>query len=246
MTVRQKRRPVAVALWVTAEAAVTCGVVLLLLVVYQLWWTNLRAHAAAQRQVAALEQAWGPARADTSEESPGLSSPSASSSASSSAAVAAQRTGRTRTSAAYAVIRIPRIGITAPVAEGTSKTKVLNHGYVGHYPRTAEPGQAGNFALAGHRNTHGEPFRHLDRLRVGDTVVIETAAARFTYAVERIVPRTSAADGTVLAPVPYSSVHPRQRMNGPGYYLTLTTCTPAFTSAYRMVVWGRLTAASER
>ncbi|MFJ9915380.1 sortase domain-bontaining protein [Actinacidiphila glaucinigra] len=49
-----------------------------------------------------------------------------------------------------------------PIAEGISRAKVLDHGYAGHYPHTTQPGQPGDFALAGHRNTHGEPFRRID------------------------------------------------------------------------------------
>ncbi len=89
------------------------------------------------------------------------------------------------------MLRIPRIGVTAPVAQGVGKAAVLNRGYVGHYPRTAQPGGAGNVALAGHRNTHGEPFRRLDRLRPGDTVRLDTAEARHTYVVRKILPRTT-------------------------------------------------------
>jgi sortase A len=147
---------------------------------------------------------------------------------------------------AYAVLRIPRIGLTAPVAEGISRAGVLNKGYVGHYPKTAQPGQVGNFALAGHRNTHGEPFRHLDEVRPGDTVRVDTADGRYTYVVERTLPRTSPSDGTVVAPVPYSSTHPRYRYTERGSYLTLTTCTPEYTSRYRLVVWGRLKTAEPR
>jgi sortase A len=218
---------------------VTFGVVVLLLVAHQLWWTNLRDHASAQRRVQQLERAWGAgdgARA---------ASPAADTSDQSAPARTAT-TGTATASQGYAVLRIPRLGVTAPVAEGISKARVLNHGYVGHYPRTAQPGQAGNFAVAGHRNTHGEPFRHLDRLRVGDTVSVETATARFTYVVVRTLARTSAQDGTVVAPVPYSSFHRSARLSGRGYYITLTTCTPAFTSRYRLVVWGRLTSARVR
>ncbi len=35
----------------------------------------------------------------------------------------------------------------------------------GHFPGTAQPGEIGNFAVAGHRATHGEPFAHLDKLK---------------------------------------------------------------------------------
>ncbi|MFF7677812.1 sortase domain-bontaining protein [Actinacidiphila glaucinigra] len=80
-------------------------------------------------------------------------------------------TGTPRPSQAYAVLRIPRIGVTAPIAEGISRAKVPDHGYAGHYPHTNQPGQPGDFALAGHRNTHDEPFRRIDQLRPGDTLV---------------------------------------------------------------------------
>ncbi|NXY99802.1 class E sortase, partial [Streptomyces sp. BR123] len=48
-------------LWVTAELAVTVGVVVLLLVVHQVWWTNRLAAASAERQVAALQRGWADA-----------------------------------------------------------------------------------------------------------------------------------------------------------------------------------------
>jgi sortase A len=49
-------------LWTAAEAAVTLGVVVLLLVVHQLWWTNRQAGQGAERQVRALEQRWAQER----------------------------------------------------------------------------------------------------------------------------------------------------------------------------------------
>ncbi|MCX5200964.1 class E sortase [Streptomyces sp. NBC_00237] len=141
---------------------------------------------------------------------------------------------------AYAVIRIPRAGVVAPVAEGVGKRGVLDKGYVGHYPGTAQPGEAGNFALAGHRNTHGEPFRYVNRLEVGDEVVVETRGAVYTYVVSGGVAQTSARDVGVVAAVPRSAVKPGRGFSEPGYYLTLTTCTPEFTSRYRLVVWAKL------
>ncbi|MET9874513.1 class E sortase [Actinacidiphila glaucinigra] len=239
------------ALWGASEAALTLGAVLLLLVAHQLWWTNLQAHAAATDRVTTLERQWD--RAGTpAAPTPETSDQSAADGTPVPTPVNHSRTtGRTRTttprpSQAYAVLRIPRIGVTALIAEGISRAKVLNHGYAGHYPHTAQPGQPGNFALAGHRNTHGEPFRRIDRLRPGDTLVVETATTRYTYVVRQTVPRTTPADGTVIAPVPHSTVHPRRHMTGPGHYITLTTCTPEFTSTHRLVVWGGLAAAEPR
>ncbi|MFK4064883.1 class E sortase [Streptomyces sp. NPDC029674] len=249
-------------LWNGAEVAVTLGLVLLLLVAHQLWWTNRQARAAAERKVEALEEEWGAAAAsagppgsDAAEGSSGRPSGGASgrSSGASSSGDRAPRDGRPsagtadgpatprpRWDQAYAVLRIPRIGIRVPVGEGVSKGAVLNQGYAGHYPRTAQPGQAGNFALAGHRNTHGEPFRYIDRLRRGDEIEVRTADALYTYVVDKTLARTSARDSGVIRSVPRSDVRAGYGYRDAGYYITLTTCTPEYTSKYRLVVWGKL------
>lgn len=250
-----RRTPLGRVLWGAAELGVTFGVVVLLLVAHQLWWTHLRAQESARREVAALERQWdaGPARppAQAPEPDPAPApgnTPTMDTSDDTVATTAPRRQAAApeRDDLAYAVLRIPAIGVTAPVAQGISKSAILNHGYVGHYPQTAQPGQTGNFALAGHRNTHGEPFRYINRLRAGDTVTVETATGRFVYAVEKTVPQTNPSDGSVIAPVPFSTVHPAARMTGPGAYITLTTCTPEYTSRYRLVVWGRLVSARAR
>ncbi|MEU9381544.1 class E sortase [Streptomyces sp. NPDC048279] len=240
---RARRRRV---LWSGGELLVTVGVVLMLLVVHQLWWTNREAKQGAERKVAALEREWGGSGGSESAGSSGgaaTAGPSSSGVASGSSGSGRRRTSYTTrvvASQAYAILVVPRLGLRVPVAEGVSKPNVLNHGYVGHYPGTQQPGQAGNFALAGHRNTHGEPFRYLPRLRVKDTVEVETEAATYTYAVDQILPRTSSRDSGVIRAVPRSIVKPSYGYEEPGHYITLTTCTPEFTSRYRMVVWGRL------
>ncbi|GHI07415.1 hypothetical protein Scel_57360 [Streptomyces cellostaticus] len=227
---------------------VTAGVVLMLLVVHQLWWTNREARQGAERKVEALEKEWGtrggdspaPGAAPSASASPRPAATGASGSARPRPGGAVTVSGRSRASQAYAVLTIPRLHLRVPVAEGVSKPYVLNKGYVGHYPGTQQPGQAGNFALAGHRNTHGEPFRYLPRLRPGDTVRVETEAATYTYAVDKVLPQTSSRDSGVIRPVPRSLVRPSYGYDEPGYYITLTTCTPEFTSRYRMAVWGKL------
>ncbi|MFF4400210.1 class E sortase [Streptomyces sp. NPDC001480] len=254
---RARRRRV---LWGGGEVLVTVGVVLALLVVHQLWWTNREARRGAERKVEALERAWGAGGGGSSGEGAGGgagggsgrassgagTSSTASSSPSGTGSTAGQRyaagtdSTRPRSSQAYAILTIPRLGLRVPIAEGVSKPNVLNRGYVGHYPGTQQPGQSGNFAVAGHRNTHGEPFRHLPRLRRADTVEVETRSATYTYTVDKILPQTSSRDSGVIRPVPRSVVRPAYGYSEPGYYITLTTCTPDFTSRYRMVVWGKL------
>lgn len=244
------RRWLARTLWGFAEVAVTLGLVVLLFVTHQLWWTNLRARDGAERQVEALRQEWGrlPAPvlpAETQPEPESAPEPGTGTGTGGGGGSAAPAPRHDR---AYAVLSIPAIGVTVPVAEGTGKADVLNRGYAGHYPGTAQPGRTGNFAVAGHRNTHGEPFRQLDEVAPGDRIVVETRRTRFTYTVDRVLPRTTAADGATIAPVPSSSVHPAPENGyaGPGRYITLTTCTPEFTSRYRLVVWGHLTTARPR
>ncbi|MEU6844766.1 class E sortase [Streptomyces sp. NPDC046716] len=260
----RRDRPVAArVLWSGAEIAVTFGLILLLLVVHQLWWTNREARAGAERKVHSLERQWGQERGEGQEPSDpagdtGDTSAPATGGGGDDPSVsggdAGQPSGRGAVAAAprpdydqaYAIISIPRLGLRAPVAQGISKPNVLNHGYVGHYPGTAQPGGAGNFALAGHRNTHGEPFRYINRLRRGDTVLVQTKSATYTYVVDRTLAQTSASDGGVIAPVPRSRVVPSAGYKQPGYYLTLTTCTPEFTSRYRLVVWGKLSRMTPR
>ncbi|MFI9624898.1 class E sortase [Streptomyces sp. NPDC052042] len=248
------RRAFARGLWTVAEAVVTLGVVLLLLVVHQLWWTNRQARVGAEDEVRALRKTWqepegrGPGRTDGN---PGTGSGGGPDGAASGGRTAQGHhapaaSAEPRWDQAYAVIRIPRIGLVAPVAQGIGRRGVLDKGYVGHYPRTAQPGETGNFALAGHRNTHGEPFRYIDRLRRGDLIGIETREAVYTYTVDRTLARTSALDSGVIAAVPRSEVKPRAGYTAGGSYVTLTTCTPEFTSRYRLVVWGRLTGVRAR
>ncbi|GAA1893155.1 hypothetical protein GCM10009837_13980 [Streptomyces durmitorensis] len=253
---RERRGRGARLLWGGAEAAVTCGLVLLLLVAHQLWWTNRQAREGAERKVQALEREWGSpssTSSDTDEPAPGPSPvpapesrPDPGDSDDGGAGEASGQAQRQRPAPtpdwdqAYAVLRIPRIGIRVPVAEGISKSAVLNKGYVGHYPRTAQPGEGGNFALAGHRNTHGEPFRRINRLGDGDELVVETKSAVYTYVVDKTLAQTSARDSGVIRAVPRSLVKAGHGYSSPGYYITLTTCTPEYTSKYRLIVWGKL------
>ncbi|MGW8765014.1 class E sortase [Streptomyces sp. NPDC055815] len=256
-----RSRTSARALWLAAETVVTCGVLVLLLVVHQLWWTNREARAEALDQVRVLEREWdiSPPGADVvpgadadadvvpdvSEAVPGPADASLAGEASapsSSPAVDRSRTAPALSSA-FAVLRIPRLGLTVPVAEGVSKRSVLDKGYAGHYPGTGEPGRVGNFALAGHRNTHGEPFRYINRLGAGDQIFLRTRARTYVYRVDLVLGSTSPRDVGVIRAVPRSLVKPSYGYSAPGAYLTLTTCTPEFSSTYRLVVWAKLVSA---
>ncbi len=117
--------------------------------------------------------------------------------------------------------------------------ETLADGVAGVYEtpyRSAMPWDAeGNFALAAHRDGHGAKFHDLDAVKPGDAVVVETKDSWYVYRIDATLPETSKYDTGVVAPVPKGSSY-----HSPGRYITLTTCTPVYTSRYRMAVWGSL------
>lgn len=76
-------------------------------------------------------------------------------------------------------IEIPRIGVSAMVREGDDDATLAVA--VGHIPGTARPGERGNMALAGHRDSF---FRALQGIRRHDSVRFVTAGSRYEYLVE--------------------------------------------------------------
>ncbi|TWD15213.1 sortase A [Streptomyces sp. T12] len=209
----RKASPAVVASRAIGEVFITTGVLMLLFVTYQLWWTNVRAHAQAGKEASDLQQDWA-----NGERKPGAFEPGQG----------------------FALLHIPKLDVVVPIAEGISSKKVLDRGMVGHYAegalKTAMPdARTGNFGLAGHRNTHGEPFRYINRLQPGDPIVVETQDTYFVYKTASTLPVTPPSNVSVLEPVPKGS-----GFTGPGRYITLTTCTPEFTSKYRLIVWGQM------
>jgi sortase A len=150
---------------------------------------------------------------------------------------------------ASALIRIPAFGddYVVPVLEGIGDEE-LSSGY-GHFPDSAAPGERGNYALAAHRVTHGEPLRDMPELRPGDEIVVETREAIYTYELDTnpndlIV---TFEDIWVVDPLPTNpdgGVQPAQR---PGQRLiTLTTCSELFHTDNRMIAFGHLVDTEEK
>ncbi|WP_042415957.1 class E sortase [Streptacidiphilus anmyonensis] len=212
------------------ELCITVGALIVLLTCYLLFWTDISADQAMAGELSRLQQQW--------DQSTTTAAPTPSPSGSAATASAPSPTPSAFAyppDQAFAVLYIPRFGRDwkKPIIEGTGVTD-LQKG-IGHYTGTAEPGQAGNFALAGHRRTWGNPFNDFPLLRPGDRIYVDDGRFWYVYRLDRTPLRTLPTDVGVLDPVPPESGYP-----GPGSYLTLTTCDPAWGHSHRLIEWGRL------
>jgi sortase A len=193
-------------------------------------------HAVAAAEPVGVTPAAGappaPAAAPGGPRGPGLTAPDGGAATGGPSQTGAA--GQPDANAAVALLEIQRPGVgplLGPlfVGEGVGPDQ-LEDG-PGHFPGSALPGRSGNFAVAGHRTTHGGPFGDLDRLRAGDEVhVTDRAGRRHLYRVveQRIV---TPADTWVAGPDPLGHGRPT---------LTLTTCHPRYSARQRLVVWAEL------
>jgi sortase A len=149
---------------------------------------------------------------------------------------------------AQALLRIPRFGrdYVMPVQEGVSDA-VLAEGF-GHFEGSAAPGGKGNFALAAHRVTHGQPLRDMPSLRPGDKVVVETRDATYTYELDTD-PNDLVVTFRDVWVVDARPVNPDpggvQPPDDPRL-ITLTTCAELFHTDNRMIAFGHLVSTTPR
>ncbi|MBA3744604.1 class E sortase [Sporichthya sp.] len=206
----------------TGELLITVGAIVLLFVVYQLFYTNFEANRAQDGIKDDLRDSWTQPVSD----------------------------GKRIKGGALGIIYIERLGRSweKPLVEGVELDQLARG--VGHFPKSAMPGQIGNFAVAGHRATQGEPFAYLDRLRPKDSVVVETRDRWFVYAIDPQpgarpdAPAYKLVDpsyGEVVLPVPERpGVEPTERR------ITLVTCNPRWGSSTRMIIYGTLVKAYDK
>lgn len=216
----------------TGQTLITAGLVILLFVVYELWVTNLFAHAKQSKVHHQLEKEW--AKGDDPLVTGRLSLPGG-------------KQSTIPVGTGIANLYMPRLGpdYHFTIVEGTDDGS-LEKG-PGHYIHTVLPGEVGDFSVAGHRVGKGEPFLNLDHLKPGDAVVVETRSNWYIYRVKGNaqtgdlsdrgtdgVPGreiVSPSDTDVIAPVPD---HPGQKPTEK--LMTMTTCHPKFTANQRMIV----------
>jgi sortase A len=197
------------------QTLITSGVVILLFVVYELWFTGF-ATARDQHDLRnAIENEWESGHGGSYATKEDLLRP-------------------IPIGSGVAVIRIPRLGHdwAKVVVEGVG-VHDLRKG-PGHYPGTQLPGQVGNFVISGHRTTYGAPFNRIDELKKNDAIVIETRDTWYTYRVDHteIVKPTTI---EVTYPVPHDrDAKPTKAM------ITLTSCNPKYSARTRIIVFGVL------
>ncbi|WP_406483158.1 class E sortase [Streptomyces sp. NBC_01615] len=198
---------------VFGELLITAGLVLGLFVVYSLWWTNVVADRVADKQGDKVRDNWAQDKGGP---------------------------GALDTKDGIGFLHVPAMKNGEVLVKKGTSTKVLNDGVAGYYTdpvKAALPttGKDGNFTLAAHRDGHGAKFHNIDKIKKGDPIVFETEDKWYVYKVYDILPETSKYNVKVLQQVPKQSGKKK-----PGHYITLTTCTPVYTSRYRYVVWGEL------
>lgn len=240
---RACRPPLSRILSWTGEVLVTIGVLVGLLVVWELWWTDIDARQQQDAIVAAID--WGSPVEVVPIPQTGTLPPDSPTPEPTFMVIPASMFEREAEppmadipahAETFATVYVPRWGsdYIRPVSEGVGRRDVLNVKGIGHYPDTALPGGWGNFAIAGHRTTFGKPFERIDELQVGDALVIRTPEAWF---VSRVMSSAIVSPhfGAALAPVP------GKKFSAPdGRYITLTTCHPKFSASKRYVVYGVL------
>lgn len=209
---------------VLGELLITAGIVLLLFVAWQLWWTNVESDAKQSEVIKEFAQdlvAPAPAAPDAPRAAEDFGEP-----------VVGTAPGHAGT---IGIMYIPRFGpnYTRPIVQGTT-SDVLDTLGLGHYANTAMPGAVGNFAVAGHRQTHGAVLDNIHTLVPGDKIYVQTKDGYYVYVFRNnqiVMPdRTD-----VLEPVPtLPGVTPTES------YLTMTSCNPRFGAEERIIAYALL------
>jgi len=225
-TRRNRPRPRTTVLSVVGEILLTLGVVTLLYVTWHTWIGDAivqgEQHAAAQ----ALADQWA-AEGDPTPDASAPSTPAPDDPA------AIPILGDQKHAEVFGIMKVPRFGKDwqFKIASGISRPDILDRGEIGHYPDTAMPGAEGNTVYAAHRWTSGAPFDPIDRLVIGDAIVIQTKAGWYTYRF-RSLEYVQDTQIQVLLPVPN-----KEGVAANGRYLTLTSCAPKLNSLERIIAY---------
>lgn len=121
-------------------------------------------------------------------------------------------------------IIVPRMGVNTPILEGATEA-VLNSG-LWRIPGTGNPARGGNMVIAGHRYMWRPPsnktFWDIDKMQKDDMIEIKWEGKRYLYKVTDI---------QIVTPDRVDILN-----NTTEPQLTLFSCTPRFSTKYRLVV----------
>lgn len=220
---KTRRRRRATFFSVLGELLITAGVVALLYVSWQMWIGDWIIGTQKQAEASQLTQSWA------QEFENAVPTPLPTKDAEPVVPVLKQaKHGET-----FGVMQVPRFGAKwkFEITGGVTRPDVLDQGDIGHYPDSAMPGQVGNTVFAAHRWTSGAPFDPIDKLVVGDAIVIETRDGWYTYRF-RTLEYVQDTQVDVLLPVPQ-----RAGVEAEGRYLTLTSCAPKLNMLERIIAY---------
>ncbi|MBP2412677.1 sortase A [Arthrobacter stackebrandtii] len=208
---------------VLGELLITAGIVLLLFVVWELWWTNIEANSVQQQAVSEFARDFqGP----LTPPDPGTPSDYGEPVVTAEPAVPGE---------VFGVAYIPRFGenYSRPLVEGVAPAQLDSLG-LGRYDSSTMPGGVGNFAIAGHRQTHGAVLDAIHTLVPGDKIYIQTKDGYYTYVFRNnqiVMPDRA----DVLLPVPTDpEAVPTE------WFLTMTSCNPRFGAEERIIAYSLL------
>ncbi|MFF5084732.1 class E sortase [Actinoplanes sp. NPDC000266] len=203
---------------VSGELMITFGLIVLLFAGYEVFGNSAKVQAEQDTLATELDQAWN--------------DPTVAPAASAPAAKAPDAPGANLVGRLY----IPKLDKKWVVVDGVTPADIR---YApGHYPDSADPGQVGNFSVAGHRIK--KIFWRLDELKDGDVIGVETRTNWYVYRVyaQEVVKPTAV---EVVAPVPGKpKAKPSKAL------LTLTTCNPKYNNYQRLIIHAELVSTSKR
>ena len=139
-------------------------------------------------------------------------------------------------------IRIPAIGLDAPVVLAPYQSVMVGGqsflqwdapGYFasGWQEGSAPLGQPGNTVLNGHHNIDGEVFGHLRDLKPGDAISVSAGERTFQYVVAQVMKLRER-----NMPMAQRQENARWIMPSSDERLTLVTCWPPENNTYRLIV----------
>ncbi len=225
--VHQRRRVSVIG--VLGEILITIGVVALLYVAWQMWIGDWIIGSQKHNEASALSQSWTQQTTAPTESATPTPAPTPTDTADPIVPVLAQPEHGQQ----FGVMFVPRFGPDwqFTIAAGTTRKDILDQGEIGHYVDTAMPGDIGNTVYAAHRWTSGAPFDPIDKLVIGDAIVVQTPDGWYTYRF-RTLEYVQDTQVEVLLPVPQ-----QVGVAANGRYLTLTSCAPKLNMLERIIAY---------